>query len=79
MLFNTLITFFGIFVFAITEKDVYEKDLETNVSLHNFRDLHSPDLKTMGLSFLNSLYGASVVFFSHYFYYKTGVHHYSGI
>ena len=75
MLYNTLITFFGIFVYSVTEKDIYEDELLRNPKMLHCNRAHSPDLKSIGLALLDGCYCGVIVLFFHYLYYEDGIHH----
>ena len=79
MLYNTLITFFGIFVYSVTEKDIYEAELLRNPKMLHCNRAHSPDLKSIGIALLDGCYCGVVVLFFHYSYYGNGIHHKNGI
>ena len=65
MLYNTLITFFGMFVYSVTEKDIYEQELLRNPKMLHCNRAHSPDIKSIAISLLDGCYCGVVVLFLH--------------
>lgn len=74
MMFNTIITAISIFIFTISEKDVYEVDLLSDPNLFKkFYKRYYSNVRSVAKSLFFALYAAIITFFMCYYWIGDGV------
>lgn len=74
MMFNTIITAISIFIFTISEKDVYEENLMADPELFKkFYKKYNSNVMSVARSLLFALFAAVVTFFTCFYWIGDGI------
>lgn len=80
MMFNTLITTISIFLFTLSEKDIYDADaMKDPLIFRNFSKKFDFNILSLLKTILYSLYSAIVIFYMSMLWFSDGVTTSSGV